>query len=209
MERIYTPSDGFSFHRLQYSIVGYGGPTLIIIRAKKGGIFGAYTTTIWKDCGLFYGNSDCFLFQLEPTLHIYHSKEESECVSESGKYMYLNTSRTRGGKLLRGIAFGGTYDKARLYINESFEQCEAGSFDYTFEEGPLLPSEFDRYFDIEEIEVWGFGGNHAIDSQRKQRRQNDFALNKAKTVDKSMLLMDFSASLVDSKIYAHKKHIED
>ena len=145
--------------------------------------------------------------QLEPTLSIFYPKGESDRVTESGNYMYLNSSRRRGSKLLHGLAFGGTYDKPRLYINDSFERCEAGSFDYTFEEGPLLASDFDRYFDIEDIEVWGFGDIGANQTRQNQRQQNEFTMNKAKAVDKSMLLMDFSTSLIDNKIYAHRAHM--
>lgn len=42
--RLYTSaSDGLSFNRLQNSLLGYGGPTLLIIRATDETIFGAFT----------------------------------------------------------------------------------------------------------------------------------------------------------------------
>jgi hypothetical protein len=113
-----------------HSILGYGGPTLFIIRAKDGfGTFGAYTFTPWSESGAFYGNSDCFLFRLGPEpFAIYRPKGKgggdigvdqfgtNNEKDESRKYQYFNPeARSKGyDGLAHGIGFGGTTELPRL-----------------------------------------------------------------------------------------------
>merc|ERR1711957_657994 len=163
--RIYTSDhDGLAFNRLQNALLGYGGPTLLIIRESKcGGMFGAYSATRWKESKDFYGTSECFLFRLKPSLAVYKSKFSSE------NYMYCNSAaRSKGyDGLAHGIGFGGTSDQPRLFISECFDQCFAASGDLSFEAGALLPPPKEgapptKHFDIESLEVWGVGGNKVI-----------------------------------------------
>ena len=149
-----------------HSIMGYGGPTIIIIRSKdisdKGqcgsSVFGAFTFTPWnKESADFYGNSDCFLFRLGPDpMAVYRpsggdigggdafgfnnnttSTQESD---NTRNYMYYNPeARSKGyDGLAHGIGFGGTNDLPRLFIDEVLDGCRAASEDLTFEKGPLL-----------------------------------------------------------------------
>jgi hypothetical protein len=63
-ERLYTSADdGLSFNRICHHILGYGGPTVILIRDVKGHVSGFYTNEAWKESNSFYGSSDCFLFK--------------------------------------------------------------------------------------------------------------------------------------------------
>ena len=161
--RLYTSeSDGLSFNRLFSCLLGYGGPTLLILReVKGGGVFGAFTSTAWKESKEFYGNSDCFLFQASPSVGVYRPR------GRGSNYMYCNSvARSRGyDGLAHGIGFGGTDELPRLFIAETFDGCVASSADLTFEPGPLLPPAKEggarKYFSICDLEVWGVGGDEA------------------------------------------------
>lgn len=110
--RIYTSdTDGLSFNRLHHSLLGYGGPTLIMIRAagnananvggESSNCFGAFTGHAWKESGSFYGNSDVFLYQAEPRVGVYRPRISG---GAGGNFMYCNSyARSKG---YDGLAHG-------------------------------------------------------------------------------------------------------
>jgi hypothetical protein len=213
--RLYTSvSDGLSFNRLQNSMLGYDGPTLLVIQATNGGIFGAFTASKWKESKDYYGNSDCFLYQLQPLTAVYRP-------SGNGKnYMYCNSfARSRGyDKMPHGLGFGGSTDGEcpRLFIAESFDGCHAGSQDLTFETGPLLPknadgASLDKTFDIDHLEVWGCGGDDvvagALQARNRQRELRAAHIDKARKVDKAAFLDDFRSGLIESKAFKHRQEV--
>ncbi|KAL7578797.1 hypothetical protein ACA910_016020 [Epithemia clementina (nom. ined.)] len=135
--RLYTSAaDGLSFNRIMNALLGYSGPTLLLIRSLSGGEFGAFTSHTWKETKDFYGNSDCFLFQLYDSMAVYRP------TGRAHNYMYCNShARSKGyDQQAHGIGFGGTVQQPRLFIAENImEQCQAASQDMTFENGALLP----------------------------------------------------------------------
>ena len=210
--RLYTSShDGLSFNRLQNSLLGYAGPTLIIIRATNGGIFGAFTASAWKETKDFYGSSDCFLYQLISMTAVYRPS------GGGANFMYCNSEgRSRGyDGQAHGIGFGGDVHKPRLFISETFENCIALSQDLTFEHGILLPKTPDgamqTSFDIDSLEVWGVGGDavvaEALGARFRQREIVDANLRKARKVDKAAFLDDFRGGLIESKAFAYRDQI--
>mmetsp|Transcript_16065 Transcript_16065/g.46245 ORF Transcript_16065/g.46245 Transcript_16065/m.46245 type:complete len:710 (-) Transcript_16065:76-2205(-) len=209
--RLYTSeSDGLSFNRLQLSLLGYAGPTLIIIRSTNGGIFGAFTSSPWKESGGFYGSSDCFLYQLLPNASVYRPR------GGNTNFMYCNsTHRSKGyDGLAHGIGFGGTTEEPRLFIAESFDGCVASSADMTFESGPLLPpysGGSSKDFEISDLEVWGVGGEEAVSeglgARDKQRDLTAANIKKARKVDKAAFLDDFQSGMIDSKAFKHRDQI--
>jgi hypothetical protein len=208
--RLYTSdSDGLSFNRLQNALLGYSGPTLIIIKeAETGGIFGACTTTAWKESKDFYGNSDCFLFSIKPTVKVMRPRGVGK------NFMYCNSeSRSRGyDGLAHGIGFGGDPLNPRLFISEAFDGCKAGASDLTFEAGRLLPPRElgnpSKIFDLESLEVWGVGGDGvvagALGDRHKQREIVASNIRKARKVDKAQFLDDFQSGLIESKAFRHR-----
>lgn len=52
-----------SFNRVCHHILGYRGPTAIVVRDTQGFVFGFYTAEAWKESNGFYGSSECFLFR--------------------------------------------------------------------------------------------------------------------------------------------------
>jgi TLD len=217
-------ADGLSFNRLQNSVLGYSGPTLFVIQCESGGIFGAYTATAWKESKDFYGNTDCFLYQLWPRTVLYRP------TSSERNFLYCNSAARSHGydQQAHGIGFGGTVQSPRLFLAENFDDCSASSQDLTFENGPLLPdvgtsgnlfgsiSVVQRHrslFAIECLEVWGVGGSKdvvqaALLSRESNRAQAADLINKARKVDKAQFLDDFRSGTISSKAFAHRQQVD-
>lgn len=196
---------------MQNALLGYAGPTLIIIRAINGGIFGAFTASPWKESKDFYGNSDCFLYQLIPMTAVYRPS------GQGSNFMYCNSeARSRGyDGQAHGIGFGGDVDQPRVLITETFENCIARSQDLTFEYGLLLPKTpegaMQKNFDIDALEVWGVGGDEvvaeALGARDRQREITAANLRKARKVDKAAFLEDFRSGVIESKAFAYRDQI--
>lgn len=228
--RLYTSdTDGISFNRLLNALLGYAGPTILLIKeSENGGIFGAYSSCTWKEGKDFYGDSDCFLFRLLPTLDIFRARGHKK------HYVYCNpAARSKGyDELPHGIGFGGNFKQLRLFLSETFDDCIASSTDLTYEEGPLLPpkneqsnrnsttSALQQYlqstnkrkdFDIHSLEVWGVGGDDIVQSALKARKQQRAIINdniqKARKVDKAQFLDDFNNGTFESKAFKHKAQV--
>eukprot|EP00934_Nitzschia_sp_Nitz4_P000215 Nitzschia sp. Nitz4//scaffold146_size56529//2598//4351//NITZ4_006568-RA/size56529-processed-gene-0.48-mRNA-1//1//CDS//3329536611//215//frame0 len=204
--RLYTSaSDGLSFNRLQNALLGYGGPTLLVIQSGES-MFGAFTASAWKESKDFYGNHDCFLYQLAPSPAVYRPS------GSASNFMYCNSyARSRGyDKQAHGIGFGGTVDQPRLFLAESFDDCRAAAQDLTFESGRLLDNKSNT-FDIDNLEVWGVGGTEivqeALGARSRTRDIKQAAITKARKVDKAQFLDDFRTGLIESKAFAHRQQI--
>lgn len=188
-----SEANGLSSNRLMHSILGYGGPTVILIRSKDtsgegkcaSGVFGAYTLTPWsQESSKYFGNSDCFLFRLGPDpMAIYRPtsgehddmgtfgmKKAANSELETRNFMYFNpAARSKGyDGLSHGIGFGGTCDMPRLFIDEVLDGCRAAPDDLTFGKGPLLSGVKDfssatSHFEVEAIEAWGVGTTELVE----------------------------------------------
>mmetsp|Transcript_4991 Transcript_4991/g.14468 ORF Transcript_4991/g.14468 Transcript_4991/m.14468 type:complete len:570 (+) Transcript_4991:244-1953(+) len=220
--RLYTSaSDGLSFNRLQNALLGYGGPTLLIIQSGRS-TFGAFTASPWKESKDFYGNHDCFLYRLLPeTTAVY--RPTGGTTPASTRFMYCNSfARSRGfDRQAHGIGFGGSTDRPRLFLAESFDDCRAGSDDLTFQKGSLLAGGGETsaanataksMFEIDNLEVWGVGGTEVVrESLEARSRSRDIRqanINKARKVDKAAFLDDLRSGVIDNKAFAHRAQIQ-
>lgn len=214
--RLYTSDqDGLSFNRLLNALLGYNGPTLVIIRSTTGGVFGAFTASQWKESKDFYGLTDCFLYQMSPKTAVYRPTEGTQ-----RHFMYCNPeARSKGyDKQAHGLGFGGTVDQPRLFLAENFDDNVALSADLTFENGPLLPPREDGVvsqtgqFLIDSLEVWGVGGDdivqQALSARDKVRAHKDEGIRRARKVDKAQFLDDFRSGVIASKAFAYKDQID-
>jgi len=192
--------DGLSFNRLCLQIMGYAGPTLMIIRASDHpeGIFGAFSPHTWKESKDFFGNCDCFLYQLEPITQVYyHQRMENN-------FVYCNPeARSKGyDQQAHGLGFGGNCQQPRLFISENLDGCIASSADLTFENGALLPALEGRqekeHFDLQTLEVWGVGGeliiSEALQARREYRMERDKKMRKAQNSDRCSVWENSSAA---------------
>ena len=179
-------------NRLQHSILGYTGPTVLVIETEQGHILGGSFSNTWKRTSGFYGDTNAFLFQLSPTLTVFQP------TGEDTNFIHLQD----------GLGFGGTTDMPRLFIPASMEACNAGVMDKTFRQGDLLPGEALEKFNIKRLEVWGCGGEEAIKqglgARDKYRELTDACIYSARKIrDKSAFVNDIN--LEDAKIYKHRE----
>ncbi|CAM9821557.1 unnamed protein product [Ascophyllum nodosum] len=181
--RIFTSEeDGMSFNRIAFKLVGYGGPTLLIMREREtGAVWGGCADSPWKESNSFYGGEGAFLFRLDPDLKIIPSK-----IASNGNFQYLNL---KGFSLPHGIGMGGTTEAFRFFLPEALDgTCVGRSACLTFEQGELCPHST-RHFELDAIEVWGVGGTEALaealEAREKQRENAAAQIQKARQVDKS------------------------
>lgn len=201
-KRLYSSShgDGLSFPYLLDAIRGYGGPTVMLIRAipsakhcyghksSSSSTIGFYTTSTWMDSSQYYGTDECFLFSIgtekdSEEIQIIRPKEDHSS-KKATDYMYCHPSSmniasrnhavdsTNGA--VHGIGIGGNAGQPRLHITESMEGCRALGYDTIFEPGQLLMPDFGDslyYFDVEHLEVWGVGGQSWIDDALQSREK--------------------------------------
>ena len=206
--RLYTSEmDGRSFNRLEWSLLGYAGPTLLVIKATDDSTLGAFTAVPWKEARGFYGNTDCFIFELEPKIGVHRP------MGTEDHFMYLHSHYSDTGLLQQcrgrphGIGFGGSLEQPRLFIPESLEGCHAHFLDKTFESGELLPLESLEKFEIKYLEIWGVGGDdvvtRALRERAEYRERTDTTILKARTVeDKSIFVVDMKSGLIPNKLFA-------
>ena len=218
--QIYDGStNGWTFQSLENSILGYEGSTVLIIQAqttddgnknnKETVTFGAYTSSKWeKNKRDHFGNSDCFLFQLYPTLRVMQSLPKVG--SKGGRYMYFHSNTnvitnnpSRNDDMAIGLGFGGTARQPRLFVDCNLEYCTILNQCTSFEEGylgPSPPSITDPFaaspassssstLNIISLEVYAVGDDDAINrgfrAQRQHRDIADSTLRNARTVDRA------------------------
>ncbi|KAJ0400238.1 hypothetical protein P43SY_006202 [Pythium insidiosum] len=196
VDRLYTNAqDGLSFNRLCHHILGYGGPTLVVVRSTDGDVFGLYGDTEWRETSKFYGSNGCFLFRVEPHLSVYRVSASSA----NENYMYLNT---KGVALPRGLGMGGDTTAFRLFLNEDFdENCYTSAKCLSFEPGRLTTK---NNFAVDALEVWGCGGDDAIGRQRAYRKDTADMIDKMRKVDKAAFIgNEFDRNFLLSKTFGH------
>lgn len=204
--RLYSAeADGRSFNRMEWSILGYGGPTTLLVKTEEGATLGAFAAAPWHEAPKFFGSGECFVFQLDPVTNVCHS------VGTESNFMYCNPSWAKGHDgLPHGLGFGGTLNNPRLFISEDFNTCKAGYLDDTYQKGDLLPKDALEQFHIKSLEIWGVGGDEviseALQERDKYRQQTDSVVYNARVItDKTGFLPDLKSGLMDTKIYKHRE----
>jgi hypothetical protein len=196
---------------MEWGVLGYSGPTVLVIKTTSDAVLGAFAESPWRDTKAFYGSPDCFLFQLSPALRVYRA------VDGAHNFMYLhaqiqNCLVTDKQGLPHGVGFGGTLSKPRLFIPESFEHCSASFLDKTFQAGELLPPEALEKFEINCLEIWGVGGDESISKglrdREAHREEVDKAIHKSRVInDKSTIAKDLKSGIMPAKIFQHIEQV--
>jgi TLD len=208
--RLYSSEmDGRSFNRLEWSLLGYAGPTLLVVKTTDGATLGGFTGVPWHEDKNFYGNADSFLVELAPNVALHRPTGTQD------HFMYLHSEFSHcplqpaaGNGLPHGIGFGGTIDKPRFFIPHTFEGCTAGFLCKTFESGELVPPESLEKFELKFLEVWGVGGdeviNKALRERAEYRERTDTAILKARIVqDKTQFADDMKSGLIPNNLFSH------
>ncbi|KAF1330262.1 hypothetical protein FI667_g5459, partial [Globisporangium splendens] len=193
--RLYTSAqDGLSFNRLCFHLLGYTGPTLVVIQNTEGAVFGMFCDSGWKESSRMYGGNGCFLFRLEPQINIYRVSGVS-----NDNFMYLNS---KGYSLPRGIGMGGNTNKFRLFVSEDFDESSYTTTQcMSFESGKLSSRE---HFTIDAMEVWGCGDEEDLLNQKASRKETAEMINRARKVDKAQFVgSDFDKEMFFGKTFGH------
>lgn len=212
--RLYSSfMDGRSFNRLKCAVLGYQGPTVVVIRTTVNHVIGALGDTKWLDERNFNGTAESFLFALAPAVKV-HKPTGGE-----SNFVYLHTKDRRGildpqhNGLPHGIGFGGSLSEPRLFVPESLEQCKAGYLDGTYEPGDILPPETLEQFEIASIEIWAVGGDEIVkfglESRAEYRDTQDAIIDRARRIaNKEWLAEDMEKGIYgDTKIFAHQEQV--
>lgn len=149
---------GMSFNRVAHHLLGYDGPTCVLIRCAdepQDTVLGMFAAQRWKDSNRFYGSPDNILFTLSPELKIYRASGGSGASGASGagggsmpngntstNYQYLNM-KTYGYP--HGFGMGGHLERFRFFVPDTMDEgrgddkvCVANDSDLTYERGQLI-----------------------------------------------------------------------
>lgn len=199
---------GMSFDMLAKALLGYPGPTLVVIQDAEGSVFGGLVSETWQELPQFYGKSSSVLTSLRPTFRTICARTDGSSPG-TNHFQFL---RCRGKSGIHGLGFGGDENNPRLWLDRNFENCRAADFDLTYEQGYLRPANPDGTSGFKPfiIEAWGFGGDDAaaaqaietatVDQMRMDRRKVDRKKFAENSFDREMLL---------GKTFGHQQQIEN
>ena len=220
--------DGWTFQALERAVVGYGGPTLLVIGASDEGgrtaTLGAYTATGWERRRGFYGGPDCFLYRLAPELGV--CRPLPRVGTRGGNYMFLRSDASvapyggpaGGDGPARGLGFGGALGSPRLFVDDSLETVTVSDRDTSFGPGDLGPPRSARdslpgsrrAHRIDTLEVFAVGDASTViaglDARGTRRDAADAALRNARTVDRAAFLGDLREG--GGKNFAHRGQVD-
>jgi len=135
--------DGESFAKFSGSISNQG-PTLICIKDNEGNVYGGFASHSWRLGPKFFGDSDSFLFQVRPRMHVYDSTPFNQ------NFQYFNNKQQT---MPNGLGQGGQLDYFGYWIDSEFGLVSTAPSCSTFH-SPQLGAQNGR---IAELEVWGVG----------------------------------------------------
>ena len=201
--------DGLSFRTFHEALIGFCGPTLILIQTNKGEKLGYFTEVPWKSSPVsFTGQGESFLFRLHPEWSVYHAMT----TALPNKYhQVLNPPVAHRKDCLVGLAVGGiASDHPRLHITETLERCKACSVDSVFESGPLLADAEHNFFDVDILEVWSVRVDDAKfykakESGKLRAEIREGYRQNAGSVDRAQFLDDFQTGIIPNHLYAHRE----
>ena len=222
--------DGFSFENVQRAIVGYAGPTLMVLQTTTGAVLGAFSSSTWRDGAAFFGDSDAMLFALRPSLCVAGA---SSTTYAARNYMYLNSKFGHEETLPRGVGFGGDIgfgsegagssssssssssgdgggNSFRLWIDrESPVGCYARRDCQTFASADLVPGTGGVVkFELAGLEIWGCGGVEAEEASLEARQMDDRAREKMRTVDRAAFFKGMESTFL-TKGFEHREQCRD
>ena len=223
-------SDGLSFPRLSHIILGWSGPTMLLIRSQPqapeltaeqilagveegsqgpavASTFGAFLTCPWRESNALYGDRRGFLFRAAPEFQLMRPKAGAE------PSQYYNT---RSYTLPHGIGIGGriaaertSNGKAdasfRIFLPDTLEGCTASPRCAAFATGRLAAR---STFDVGALEVWGVSANAeerelALAARGEARALRQKQIDRARKVDKAAFLgNDFDRETLLGKTFA-------
>lgn len=141
-----TRLHGESFTRMLTGLTKRG-PTLLLIKDKKGHVFGGFASHAWEVKPQFQGDSRCFLFTVFPRLRVYTATGYNQ------HFMYLNQNQQT---MPNGLGMGGQHGYFGLWLDCDFGCGHSRARPKCTTYGsPQLSGEED--FTLDSMEVWAVG----------------------------------------------------
>lgn len=163
-----TRQHGVGANRFLHHVLGYRGPTLVILHARSfkdqsEKIFCVASPTEWKETSLYTGGEESCLVQLQPKFNV---------VEKGVKILYLNTT-IRGYP--KGLRVAVDPRNPIIAVDEQFEKIDVHSINH----------------ELLNIEVWGCGDKSSRDVQldikkwqiKEAERQRTVKLTAADWID--------------------------
>ena len=106
-----------------------------------------------------------------------------------GQYIYLNSKISKSAKFPKGLGFGGDKSSARLWLDFDLDRGSYVSDSCgTFETGKLVETAgHEVAITIVNIEIWGCGGEKALQAQQKIKKSDEIRATNARKVDRTEL----------------------
>ncbi|EPZ36953.1 hypothetical protein ROZALSC1DRAFT_31259 [Rozella allomycis CSF55] len=163
-KKIFSSHDyGHSIKQFEFYCVDYPAPSILFIHAedrktKEAMIVGAYINQPWKSRRLYWGDRECFVFELSPHFEILHTKPMGIGFggSEKDGFMFSIENTLMNGAFLSSK--GNTYHASRHRI-------------------------FHVDLDIICVEVYGLGGPDAFDRWKKEKHYNEIHAENRRNVN--------------------------
>uniref|UniRef100_A0A0G4GYY6 Oxidation resistance protein 1 n=1 Tax=Chromera velia CCMP2878 TaxID=1169474 RepID=A0A0G4GYY6_9ALVE len=212
--RLYaTWRNGTSFNRFVSQICKYGGPTVVAIRTRKFQVIGAVCMAPWEESQhVFFGApSQACLFSAAPSFETYPCSGGKNLQFLNAKHQFTPKGFGFGGQM-------GTFrlfvdqDLKEGYCLQSCSTYASGPLLFT-RPGPSQPSQegaggpgwgpirsireqleavgsenFQDSFEVDEIEIWGTGGEDALIAQQQALARDEMLRSERRQVDKSRFL---------------------
>ncbi|XP_073976156.1 MTOR-associated protein MEAK7-like isoform X2 [Rhodnius prolixus] len=137
-----TRYHGFNFTKFSMAVKDVG-PTLFIVKEKKGHLFGWFASESWIASPQFYGDNRCFIFKLSPNMQVY------EASGYNSNYMYHNYNQQT---IPNGFGMGGQIGFWGVWLDVNFGKGRCETFCSTFK-NYHCPSKFSD-FTFEILEAW-------------------------------------------------------
>lgn len=154
---------GVGSNRFLHHVLGYKGPTLVLLRGNDDYIFCISSPGEWRETHMYTGGDHCSVIQLSPKFSL---------IEQGTKMLYLNTI-IRGYP--KGLRAGSDPRKPLISVDEHFEKFEYRGVPYI----------------LRSIEVWGCGDKQSRDIQldikkwqvKEAERQRTVKLTAADWID--------------------------
>ncbi|XP_037090757.1 uncharacterized protein LOC119113246 [Pollicipes pollicipes] len=151
-----SDEQGLSANRLQHHVLGYRGPTLMLLRAEEGRLFCVAADCGWRDSPHCWGGVDCMALQLLPRFQV--------LVGGQPDVMFYNYS-ARG--LPSGLRVGADRRTPAIEVDREMSVC-------THSGAP---------FRLQGVEVWGCGAKADRDSQISSQKRDRAAVEQRRKVN--------------------------
>uniref|UniRef100_A0A1B6IP57 MTOR-associated protein MEAK7 n=1 Tax=Homalodisca liturata TaxID=320908 RepID=A0A1B6IP57_9HEMI len=151
-----TQTHGESFAKLIGSIANQGA--LVIVIHAENHTFGGFISEEISPGPRWVGDSDCFLFRLNPVASMFPSTGYND------HYVYFNSQQQ---SLPNGLGMGGQYNYWGLWIDSQFGFGECSESCTTFKDYKMLTNK--KKFRISKMEAWGVGEPPPTPHERGER----------------------------------------